>query len=672
MNVHAILGPGGAIARRLPGYEARPQQLTMAEAVADAIAARSHLIVEAGTGVGKSFAYLVPAILDAVASRKKVVVSTHTINLQEQLLLKDIPFLQGVLPPPFDAVLVKGRGNYLSLRRLRSAMEKGRSLFDLEEEVRQLERVGAWAGTTADGSRSDLDFQPLPVVWEEVRSDRDNCQGKTCPTSRECFYHAARRRMEAARVLIVNHAVYLTDLALRREGTNFLPDHDVAIFDEAHTLEGVASDHLGETIASGQVADLLARVAKLPVPPDVRDLVEPTWGHALEFFDAVLEVRGREREGTCRYRAPTGWTDRLAEALRRLGSKLLERSASEKDADAKLDIEARGKRAVALAGTLATWLGQEKPGCVYWSEARPGKGKVPKVSLTYAPIHVGPALRAELFAKVPTCILTSATLAVGQPPRFDHFARRIGLADARTLAVGSPFDYRTQVALHLPRGLPDPSGPDRRRGEDYERQAIGAIPHYLEKSRGRAFVLFTSHKMLEHAARALAPWIADRGWALLAQGDGMPHAKRVRTFKEGNCILFGVDSYWQGVDVPGEALSNVIITRLPFRVPDHPLHEARLEDIAARGGNSFVEYTVLEAVLKLKQGFGRLIRTLADRGIVVILDPRLTTKFYGKTFLDSLPACPRVVEDLRPAPSVAIAEEAGRPAPPAARRRCVQ
>ncbi|MBV8230315.1 MAG: ATP-dependent DNA helicase, partial [Planctomycetaceae bacterium] len=221
----------------------------MAEAVADAIAARSHLIVEAGTGVGKSFAYLVPAILDAVASRKKVVVSTHTINLQEQLLLKDIPFLQGVLPPPFDAVLVKGRGNYLSLRRLRSAREKGRSLFDREEEVRQLERVGAWAGTTQDGSRSDLDFQPLPVVWDEVQSDRDNCQGKTCPTSRECFYHAARRRMEAAQVVIVNHAVYLTDLALRREGANFLPDHDVAIFDEAHTLEGVASDHLGETIS---------------------------------------------------------------------------------------------------------------------------------------------------------------------------------------------------------------------------------------------------------------------------------------------------------------------------------------------------------------------------------------------------------------------------------------
>ena len=413
--VRAVLGPGGVIARRLPGYEPRPEQLAMAEAVADAITSRSHLIVEAGTGVGKSFAYLVPAILDAVASRKKVVVSTHTINLQEQLLLKDIPFLQGVMPSPFDAVLVKGRGNYLSLRRLRSAREKGRSLFDLEEEVRQVERVGAWAGTTTDGSRSDLDFQPLPVVWEEVRSDRDNCQGKKCPTHRECFYHAARRRMEAAQVVIVNHAVYLTDLALRREGTSFLPDHDVAIFDEAHTLEGVASDHLGETISSGQVADLLARVAKLPVPEDVRDLVEPTWGHALEFFDAVLEVRGREPRGDLPVPRPTGWTDRLAEALRRLGSKLLERSASEKDADAKLDIEARGKRAVALAGTLATWLGQEKPGCVYWSEARRGKGTVPKVSLTYAPIHVGPSLRAELFAKVPTCILTSATLAVGSP-----------------------------------------------------------------------------------------------------------------------------------------------------------------------------------------------------------------------------------------------------------------
>jgi ATP-dependent DNA helicase DinG len=648
LGVAAILGPDGAIARRLSSYEPRAQQLAMAEAVAHAIATKTHLVVEAGTGVGKSFAYLVPAVLAAVAAGKTVVVSTHTIGLQEQLILKDIPFLRSILPP-FDAVLVKGRGNYLSLRRLEAALAKAGKFFDDAEASHQLGRIREWAEATRDGSRSDLDFQPFPAVWDEVASDKDNCKGKKCPTYKQCFYYMARRRLEKARVLIANHAVVMTDLAMRRGGNSFLPDYDVLILDEAHTLEAVASDHLGDTISSGQVEHLLKRIGKLEVNRQVSDLIERTRGHALELFGGVLERHG----GMCRFREPTGWTDALLEDLRQLGSALLGQSVFARTDAAKLDLEAAGRRGAELAGTLAAWLKQDVEGGVYWTEVEPGK--VPKVALTYAPLHVGPTLRKELFEGGPTCVLTSATLAVGR--RFDHFTKRIGLEGCATLHLGSPFDYREQVELHLPRGLPCPS----KDAGEFERAAIRTLPHYLEKSRGRAFVLFTSYQMLQVAARQLRDWVAARGWTLLSQGDGTPRAKMVERFKAGGCVLFGVDSFWAGVDVPGEALSNVTIMRLPFRVPDHPLIQARIEDIRAEGGNDFMEYTVPEAVIKLKQGFGRLIRSKTDRGIVVILDPRITTKPYGRQFLDSLPDCRRVVEDVptaTPPPG-----PGGRPAP---------
>ncbi|MHC5538951.1 ATP-dependent DNA helicase, partial [Singulisphaera rosea] len=630
-------------------YEARPEQLEMAAAVASAIDRSTHLMVEAGTGVGKSFAYLVPAILAAEAG-KKVVVSTHTITLQEQLLHKDLPFLRSVMPQEFSAVLVKGRSNYLSLRRLEAAVSRAGSSFSSQEEFDQLSEIRVWSGKSGDGSRSDLDFRPLPGVWDAVGSENGNCLGRSCPRSKDCFYYKARRRMWSANILVVNHALFMSDLALRGAGASLLPDYQVAIFDEAHTLEAVAGEHLGLKVTSGQIEYALHRLYnersrkglltyhKLH---EAIDQVQRVRNAVRDFFDDVAAWQDRYGVPNGRLRKPTDWPDTVCEELRKL-STAIGRGAERIDSDEqRVELSAAQERCESLANTLSAWLEQGIEQSVYWVEVERGQRR--RVTLASAPLEVGPTLRRELFERVPTCILTSATLSIGSPPRFDFCRKRLGLTRGDALQLGSPYDYPKQVRIHLPRNLPDPS----EQGAAFERAAIQAIPHYLEKTQGKAFVLFTSYRMLEAAAAALTPWFADRKIALFAQSEGMPRSKMVEAFKaDVNSVIFGADSFWQGVDVPGETLSNVIIVRLPFSVPSHPLLEARLESIRQRGGNPFVEYQVPEAVIKLKQGFGRLIRSRSDRGIVVILDPRVLTKPYGRTFLSSLPECPRVIEDV--------------------------
>ncbi len=647
-----ILGPDGMVARRLAGFEPRAEQLQMAQSVARAIETGSHLMVEAGTGTGKSFAYLVPAILAATAQGKKVVVSTHTINLQEQLLRKDLPFLRSCMPQEFSAVLVKGRSNYISLRRLEAAATRAGSTFTSDEEFRQLSDIRLWAGQTDDGSRSDLDFKPLGPVWDAVGSENGNCLGRSCPHNKDCFYYKARRRMWSANILVVNHALFMSDLALRASGASLLPEYQVAIFDEAHTLEAVAGDHLGLKITNGQVEYLLGRLCHERTEKgllvyhklsEAIDRLRRVRYIARDFFDDIADWQIRHGTPNGRLRKPVECSDAVVEELRHL-SKAIGRGADQVDAEEqRVELSAAQERCEVLANTISAWLEQGMPDSVYWIEVENGPRR--RVRLSSAPLDVGPTMRRELFDRVPTCILTSATLSVGSPPRFDFYRQRLGLTSGETLTLGSPFDYPNQVKIHLPRNLPDPS----ERSVDFERAAIRAIPHYLEKTQGKAFVLFTSYKMLEMAVSILTPWFANRGITLFAQSEGMPRSKMVEAFKADiNSVIFGAESFWQGVDVPGEALSNVIIVRLPFSVPSHPLLEARLEAIRRRGGNPFVEYQVPEAVIKLKQGFGRLIRSRTDRGIVVILDPRLLTKPYGRTFLNSLPECPRVIEDLKP------------------------
>ena len=643
-----VLGESGRIAQRLKAYESRPQQLDMAAAVERAIAQGEHLVVEAGTGTGKSFAYLVPAILAATATqgtggkRKKIVVSTHTISLQEQLIEKDIPFLNAVLPVEFSAVLVKGRSNYLSLRRLRGAAQRAGHLFARPEEAQQLDQLLTWSRKTNDGSLADLGFKPLPQVWDEAESEHGNCLGRNCPTYDDCFYYKARRRVWNADLLVVNHALFFSDLALRREGASVLPDYDVVILDEAHTVEQVAADHLGLSITSGQLEYLLNKLfnerqqkgllARVGASQEQR-LVQRARAQVRDMFQHIRDWRQTRGGTNGRVKTLLPIENPVSPALKELAAAIVQFGQQLPNEEERIEYTAAAERCTGQADALNAWLQQSAEDNVYWIEQFGPENT--RVRLLSAPVDVGPALRDELFNKIPSVVLTSATLAVGADS-FDFIRQRLGLTKAQELKLGSPFDYVRQVQLVLPDGMPDPAAEPAA----YESAVCDRIERYLDWTKGRAFVLFTSYQMLKSCARRLAPWLTRRNYGLYVQGEELPRNLLLEKFRRDPAgVLFGTDSFWQGVDVPGDALQNVIIAKLPFSVPDHPLLEARVEEIRRNGGNPFVDYQVPEAVIKLKQGFGRLIRTRTDTGMVAILDPRVRTKPYGKTFLASLPEC---------------------------------
>jgi len=687
LDVAAIIGPEGRIAKRLKHYEHRPQQLQMAAAVAEALRSGKHLVAEAGTGTGKSFAYLVPAILHATEAQgkmtsaldqdrgdegldspaddpgdetstkssdergeapRRILISTHTISLQEQLIAKDIPLLNSVIPREFSAVLVKGRGNYVSLRRLANAQTRASLLFNTDEQLDQLRRLKHWANDTTEGSLSTVPFKPASTVWDEVASDTGNCLGKKCETFAKCHYFQARRRASRAQLLIVNHAMFFSDLALRRQGVSLLPDYDAVVLDECHTIEAVAGDYLGIRLTNSQIDYQLNRLYNdrtqkgLLVTHDLKTLqrmVDQCRFAAANYFADLLDWWDHKGDTNGRVSSPEVVVNPLSEPMEELASRIERFALSITDESEKKNFDSARDRLVSMSTTLKSWNQQVMEGSVYWLERDSSRRGYERVSLAAAPIDVGAALREELFQnkRIKSVVMTSATLAVGKDDSFGFFRSRVGLSGGLSVRVGSPFRYDQQAEVILVSGLPDPSAERAK----FESALPTQIKRFVAQTDGHAFVLFTSYDLLRRSAAAVLPWLNEQGMMLLSQAGEMNRTQLLETFRDNKrSVLFGTDSFWQGVDVPGDALQNVIITKLPFSVPDHPLLQARLEAIRDGGGNPFRDYQLPESVIKFRQGFGRLIRTATDHGIVVVLDPRIQTKHYGKTFLESLPSMP--------------------------------
>ncbi|MBZ4412993.1 ATP-dependent DNA helicase [Myxococcus sp. XM-1-1-1] len=633
LSVDGLLGPGGALQVALPAYEHRPEQLQMARAVERAFAERSYLLAEAGTGTGKTLAYLVPALL----SGRRVVVSTATKTLQDQIFFKDLPLLREKMGLTFEAAYLKGRNNYLCLHRYEAFSKDPQ--FATREESRYWPKLKAWAEDTQTGDRGELDLPESFSAWPRLSTTSETCVGTRCPLYETCFVTRMRKRAEGADLLVVNHHLFFADLSLRSSGRRtegVLPFYEAVIFDEAHALEDAASGHFGVGVSNYRLEEL-ARDAVAALKEEdsrhamLRALAARLRTGADAFFaqaPRALGLSGHEASVTLQAEGMAKLTSALGGVREGLGA-LSAFTAGEREPE----LAAITRRADELEEQLTFLEKAESTDHVYWAEQR-GKG----LFLRASPIDVAKELRERMYGALDTVVYTSATLAAES--RFDFFARRMGLygedgqtvTRVRTLAVPSPFDYPRQAALYLPTHLPDPTAPG------FIEAAAEEIIRLCEVTGGRAFVLFTS---LRNMVRAYELTAGRLPYQALLQGE-RPKAQLLEAFRDTPSVLFAAHSFWEGVDVPGDALSLVIIDRLPFASPGDPLVAARIKQLQSRGEEPFEQYQLPQAALALRQGFGRLIRTQSDKGIVTMLDRRIRTKAYGQVFLDSLPDARRV------------------------------
>ena len=619
-EITELLGDAGPLADRVPGFFPRKEQQLMAAATADTIAANKTLIVEAGTGTGKTFAYLMPAL----QSGKKVIISTGTRHLQDQLFGKDLPVVRDALKAPVQSALLKGRANYLCWHRMGTAAADGRKLSG--RQLHELEEIRAWSAQTASGDIAELGRVPEDsIIWPRVTSTVENCLGQECEYFQDCFVVKARRHALDADIVVINHHLLFADMVLKEEGFGeLLPGADAFIIDEAHQLPEVASVFFGTTLSSHQLRDLVrdTRLEHVREAGDMQDLPE-----AADRLEAMTHQLRLTLGQTDRRSA---WSEVSVDAA--VQDALLQLSACLQQLTDWLVIAAeRGKgldscrvRAVLLKERLALLMKHASSEYIHWFETFRTSFR-----LNLTPLNVAPIFRNCLDNLSSAWVFTSATLAVGDS--FEHFAGQLGLDDARQLKLDSPFDYRNNALLYLPDNMPAPNE------RFYVDAVVTCVRDVLEASAGRAFVLFTSHSALQAAAAQLQDTLE---FPLLVQGTA-PRSELLGRFRElGNAVLLGTGSFWEGVDVRGAALSCVIIDKLPFSSPGDPILQARIEALREQGINPFMAHQLPNAVINLKQGVGRLIRDRGDRGVLVLCDPRLRSKAYGRIFLKSLPQMP--------------------------------
>ena len=629
-----LFGPTGLLADKLAAYEYRPEQIAMADHIYAALQAGSHAIIEAGTGVGKSLAYLLPLIFHTVQAGKRAVVATHTITLQEQLFEKDIPFLQEILPWEFTVEVFKGRNNYLCLRRWE---EYRRSQGNELGLIPELTTLTEWAESTETGDQSEAPVKIDWEVWSEIRCEKENCPEELCPHFKDCFYWGLRHRLADAHLIITNQAMLLADV--RAEG-RVLPDYHCVVIDEAHNLDEVATNAFShrlsrrEVLAYFRVGMQLVSSLQGEIPEyivqDLRLVLDELIREAGQYFKEIETLIPS-------YTVPLTEENKMHFARTSLGKHLGDVAELLQECDLEEGelsglLERFVEYTVQMLDVLHLVLMADDAGYVFWAEMQSGEA-----CLIAAPISIAPFLGETLFEQGPPVILTSATLSTDST--FDYIQRQLGLDYASTLILGSPFNYEDQAILCVPAEAKNPNHPR------YAHYVSYLILKTAALTKGGVLALFTSYRLMDEVADSIAPKLEQEGYSLFIQGDG-PRLSLIQNFQaEPKSPLFGTNSFWEGIDLPGDALKAVVITRLPFTVPDHPVTAARLNAIAAAGGNSFLEYSVPQAILRLKQGFGRLIRTKEDVGGVVILDERILTSRYGRQFLQSLPPA-RFTRDL--------------------------